>query len=237
MIYLKQVKDNLIQNITQKIQKGEEISPFLFLSDNLELLDSEVNTLATQLLKNHDIPVSHLFIMRDDGESLKIKDMKIFLEKSHRKASFAFQVFLIENISRMTIKSANASLKFLEEPGVWNLVFLTNNSEAGILDTILSRVQSVQMWNSHTSEFRDDYYSLISSYIERRDTKIISHFFSEKLEKSDCVDFLKTLIYYTKKNPGSLSNIMLSELEEDINLIQRNNLLPKYVIDKYLLRI
>ena len=112
------MKGSTLKNIQQQIKKGEEISPFLFLSDNLELLDSEIEALALQLLDDHEIPKTHLFTMRDDGESIKIKDMKLFLEKSHRKASFDFQIFFIENISRMTIKSANASLKFLEEPGV-----------------------------------------------------------------------------------------------------------------------
>lgn len=231
------MKDNIAQSIKQKIEKGEEISPFLFMGDNLELLDAEINSLALQLLWDYDIPVSYLFTMKDEGESIKIKDTKIFLETSHRKPSFAFQVFIIENISRMTIKSANASLKFLEEPWVWNIVFLTNTSEAWVLDTILSRVQSVQMWGHKKSEFREDYYDLIEQYMRIKDTKIISYFFSEKLDKSDYIDFLRTLVYYTKKNPWSLDNDILSELEEDINLVQRNNLLPRYVADKYLLRI
>lgn len=231
------MKDNLIANIKSQIEKGGEISPFLFLSPNIEVLDAEIKSLAWELLADHNIPKTQLFTLSNNGETIKIKDMKIFLENSHSKSSFKFQIFLIEDISRMTLKAANAALKFLEEPWVWNIVFLTNASEAWVIDTILSRVQSVPVWNTQKSEFREDYYKLIHSYMSVRGTKIISHFFSEKLDKTDYIDFLKTLIYYTKQNPGSLTNDMLSELEEDINLVQRNNLLPKYVVDKYLLRI
>lgn len=85
--------------------------------------------------------------------------------------------------------------------------------------------------------FRQDYYDLLHSYFSTKDTGIISHFFFEKLDKSDYIDFLKTLLHYTKNHPGILDNAMLTELEEDINLTQRNNLLPRYVVDKYLLRI
>ena len=229
------MKDNIFENIKSKIQKGEEISPFLFLSDNLEILDAEVGWFALDFLGSHQIPSSYLFTLRDDGESIKIKDMKAFLEKSHRKASFDFQIFVIENISRMTLKAANAALKFLEEPWVWNLVFLTNASEAGVLDTILSRVQSVQSWTKNQSSFQDDYLSMIDSYITRKDTKIISYFFSEKLDKSDYINFLKTLVHYARLHPSALDNEILSELEQDINLVQKNNLLPRYVVDKYLL--
>lgn len=120
----------LIDSIKRQIEKGGEISPFLFLSTNMEILDAEVGSIALALLDDYDISHTQLFSLRDDGESIKIKDMKIFLEKAHRKSSFRFQIFFIENISRMTLKSANAALKFLEEPGEGNIVFLTNNSEA-----------------------------------------------------------------------------------------------------------
>ena len=236
LIYWK-MKDSVVNNIQSQIEKGGEISPFLFLSSNTEVLDAEVESLALSLLNAHGISKTQLFTLPNDGESIKIKEMKLFLENAHRRASFQFQIFLIQDISRMTIKAANAALKFLEEPGEWNIVFLTNASEAGVLDTILSRVQSVPVWNHQSPEFRQDYCDLLSSYFSHKDTGIISHFFSEKLDKSDYIDFLKTLIYYTKKHPWSLTNAMLSELEEDINLVQRNNLLPKYVVDKYLLRI
>jgi len=196
-----------------------------------------VQSFALDFLVSQQIPSSYLFTLKDDGESIKIKDMKAFLEKSHRKASFDFQIFVIENISRMTLKAANAALKFLEEPWVWNLVFLTNVSEAGVLDTILSRVQSVQSGAKKQSSFREDYLTMIDSYVTKSDTGIISYFFSEKLDKTDYISFLKTLVHYARLHPSVLNNDILSELEEDINLVQRNNLLPRYVVDKYLLKI
>jgi len=36
-------------------------------------------------------------------------------------------------------------LKFFEEPDVTNVIFVTNISESGILDTILSRVQTFDL--------------------------------------------------------------------------------------------
>ena len=73
------------------------------------------------------------------------KDLKEFLSNSNQKPRFKFQVFFIENISRFTLKSANSCLKFFEEPKFGNIIFLSNTSEAGILDTIISRVQIVNL--------------------------------------------------------------------------------------------
>ena len=116
LIYWK-MKDSVVNNIQSQIEKGGEISPFLFLSANTEVLDAEVESLALSLLNAHGISKTQLFTLPNDGESIKIKEMKLFLENAHRRASFQFQIFLIQDISRMTIKAANAALKFLEEPG------------------------------------------------------------------------------------------------------------------------
>jgi len=231
------MRKDFLEILKKNIEKGEEISPFLFLGNNWEILNAEVQSIAQSLLKEYNIWSSYLFTLWDDGESIKIKQMKEFLTKSHTRASFQFQIFVIENISRFTIKAANASLKFLEEPWVWNIVFLTNKWEAGVMDTILSRVQSVSLQWSSQSQVREDYYTMIDMFMRQKDTKVISYFFSEKLEKSDYVDLLKALVVYAERNPWSLNNDILTELEVDINLTQTNNLLPRYVVDKYLLKI
>lgn len=145
LTYLKMMLNSFLQkNIAEKIKKGESMSPFLFLSSNLELISSEVESLAKILLKEHDIDINSLFLLRDTAESIKIEEMRSFLSKGNEKPRFKFQIFLIENISRMTLQSANAALKFFEEPGYGNIIFLTNLSEADVLDTILSRVQVIR---------------------------------------------------------------------------------------------
>ena len=110
------MKDKYKKSIISQIEKGGEVSPFLFLSSNTEILDADIHALALELLSSHNISKTQLFTLSDDGESIKIKDMKNFLSTSHKKASFRFQIFLIQNISRMTLKASNAALKFLEEP-------------------------------------------------------------------------------------------------------------------------
>lgn len=227
------MNSNFWDRIVNKIEERGEISPFLFLWSNKNKLSFEIENIILKLFEKYSIDSSSLFRLQDDWANIKIKDLKEFLSKSNQKPRFKFQVFLIENISRFTLKSANSCLKFFEEPSEWNIVFLTNKSEAGILDTIISRVQIVNFSSDILSEKNDFFYCLIDSYIKTNDYKLISYFFTEKLEKTEYIIFLKTLIFYIKENFVFID--LLDDLEKDINLIQKNNLLAKYVVDKFLL--
>ncbi len=229
------MENNILYKIENKIERGEEISPFLFLWQDKNKLNFEIENIVMTLFEKYWVDSSSLFRLNDDGNNIKIEELKNFLSNANQRPRFKFQVFFIENISRFTLKSANSCLKVFEEPWVWNLFFLSNQSEAWILDTIISRVQIVKL-NSWISNTRDEFfYSLIDSYIKNSDIRILSYFFTEKLEKENYINFLQTLIIYIKDNFVLVD--LLDELEDDINLIQKNNLLPRYVVDKYLLRM
>ncbi|MBT3727533.1 hypothetical protein HOG21_07985 [bacterium] len=58
---------------------------------------------------------------------MKINEIKEFVLNSNSKPPFKFQIFFIENVSRLTLKASNSLLKFFEEPSSINIIFLTNN--------------------------------------------------------------------------------------------------------------
>jgi len=223
---------SLWQTIHTKIQKGETMSPFLFLSPNSEIWFQEVQNLAHDLLQQNDIDTNSLFTLSDTWEQIKIEEMRTFLEKWNTKPRFIFQIFLIENIGRMTLQSANAALKFFEEPGFGNIVFLTNTSESWILDTILSRVQIVRQTWGRTTQDRQDYRVMVESYFASGDTSLITFLYTQKLEKQDYKDMLLTMFTFLSQS-GS-SQAILEELEKDMQWLESNNLNGKYVVDKYL---
>ncbi len=229
------MKNNIIDNIIWKINKGDKKPPFLFLSKNSEIWNSEVKNLASELLKEFDIPLSYLYTLEDNWEKIKIKDIKEFIEFSNSKPPYKFQIFLIENISRFTISAWNSLLKFFEEPDETNIIFLTSTSESWILDTILSRVHTINLWGQEKNKKNDFLYSLIKNYHLNKNTEIISYFVRNKLEKQEYIDFLNNLIIYAKENMILIE--YLDEIEEDINLIKQNNLLAKYTVDKWILKI
>ncbi len=228
------IKD-VYDNIIRQINKGDKKSPFLFLGKNNELLNSDVKNLALELLKNFEIPKNYLYTLEDDWKIIKVKDIKEFVEFSNSKPPFKFQIFLIENISRFNIHAWNSMLKFFEEPDETNLIFLTNFSESWILDTILSRVQTIDLWWKYIIKKNNFIYSMIKTYLEEKNTEILSYYFRNKLEKQDYIDFLENLIIYSKDNLVLIN--YLTEMDEDINSIKQNNVNAKYIVDKWLLKV
>lgn len=228
------IKDKIIN----KIQKGEELSPFLFIWQNTELLNLKVEEIIFELFEFFDVPKINLMKLEDNWENIKIAEIKEFIKKWDLGTPYKFQIFFIENISRMTLKSSNSCLKFFEEPWIQNIIFLTNSWENWILETILSRVQTINFNKVALAPLREKnvfYFNLLDNYLEKRTPEIFSYFFRNKLEKFEYVDFLKNLIIYAKKNFVFLD--LLEEIDEDINMIEKNNVNPKGIVDKYLLKI
>lgn len=226
-------KEELTNFIKNKIEKNSIFQPML-VCWNLLSIDILVWEILIEIMDFYWVDKNNLFVLKDNNESLKISDVKFFISKSNIKSNYKFQIFLIENVQRLTLESSNSLLKFLEEPWLWNIVILTSKSESMILDTILSRVVQIDInWeeNINNSIFFKD---MISSFFEKNDISIYWYFFDDKkIEKGDYLNFLETLFIYLKDN--SLRIDLLEEIEKSINCIIKNNSIPKYEIDKILL--
>jgi len=225
--------NDIFELVEESIKQGGEISPFLFLSHNLEILNANIAGYLLDCLKNHKIDDQSLFVLHSTWESLKIWEIKEFIAKSQVSPRFAFQIFLIEDISRMTLQAQNACLKFFEEPWEGNIVVLTSESTSWVLDTILSRLQVHTVDSQKSFKVNDFYYSMISSFCDRSSDELVRYMFSAKLEKAEYVEFLTALVQYLSKNRLHIS--LLDEIHEDVNGILKNNLQWRYVCDKYIL--
>ncbi len=230
------INNKIKENILKQINKGGQKSPFLFLGKNTELLNSDVKNMAIELLKEFWIPTTYLYTFEDDWKKIKVKEIKEFVEYSNSKPPYKFQIFFIENVSRFTIWAWNSMLKFFEEPDETNIIFLTNTSESWILDTILSRVQTFDLWWQSAIKKDNFINNIIDNYVkEWKNPEILSYYYRNKLEKTDYINFLENLIIYSKENLVFIN--YLNEIDEDINAIKQNNVNARYVIDKWLLRI
>ena len=78
---------------------------------------------------------------RDEGESIKIEQIRGVLEKLHMSKHAPYKILLVQDIERMTGESANALLKTLEDPPDNVIFLLTTSSVKEVLPTILSRVR------------------------------------------------------------------------------------------------
>lgn len=228
-------KSNIIDKIEKSIKNKEEISPFLFIWNDLEKINSDLENIIFQIFSHFWEDKNNFFKLKDDWNSIKVKDIRIYLERSFIKSNSLFQIFFIENISRFTDESANAMLKFLEEPWIWNIIFLTNSWENNILETIISRVQLIQISNNSQIFYDDKYFSMLENFVSNNDFYIFSYFYKEKLDKEDYVLFLKTLIYFIEKK--LVFRELLDLVYETLNSIISQPIMPKYHVDKILLKL
>lgn len=86
-------------------------------------------------------------LMKELGESIKIRDMRRLIEKANLSGKSRFKIFLLPNITRFTREAANAFLKLLEEPPEKTIFLLTTSDLHLILPTIISRSRVVKFNN------------------------------------------------------------------------------------------
>lgn len=230
------MNNKIIKNILNNINLKIENTPFLFVWENLELVNKKAEWYALELLKELGIPNNYLFKLEDDWENIKLEKIKSFLSKSNSKPGYIIQIFLIENFSRATASAVNSCLKIFEEPWIHNIFFLTNLSESWILDTILSRSKTINLYYKKTNIKNEFYYNLILESIEYKNSKnLISYFFKNKLEKNDYILFLDTLILFIKEKLIFVN--FLEEIFDDKSMIEKNNVLARNIVDKWVLKI
>lgn len=235
LTYLSQVNKELSSTIHDGIQRGEQISPLLFLSNDTIGITMELSQFLSELQETLQLPQTCIYKLEDDGESLKIAALRELVTKSHMGSHYAAQVFVIENISRLTLAWANSLLKFLEEPWVWNIVILTNTSQSWVLDTILSRVRSIFLQDQKRVQYDEEVITMLEIYIEKKDPKILSHYFQKQSTKQDGLTFLYSLLEYTQRTPWSIT--LWEDIHDDINTLWNNSLNAKYLIDRYLVQL
>lgn len=107
-------------------------------------LDSTAKAIAKQLADNQVIIIQPRLHDKQKTLSININDIYalIDLTRSRRKDKLAI---VIENIESMTNDAPQAFLKLLEEPTVNIFYILSSHSVARLPQTILSRVQNIEL--------------------------------------------------------------------------------------------
>lgn len=226
-----------IDKIFLKLEKNDIFQPILFVWTNKELLNKKIDDISSQICKKYSIPEITIKKLSDDNQSIKIEKIREFTSFGDTKSSYKFQIFIIENIERLTLQSSNALLKFLEEPYPGNIVFLSNSSTSNILETILSRVVVINTFlDNNNKKSNLTYIELIQNFYNKKNNDLFYYFYnnSKNLEKDDYIFFLETLLNFHIEN-----NIIhiLDEIYDSISKLKNTQSNPKYIIDSILLKI
>lgn len=93
-------------------------------------------------------------IVKPDGQSIKKEQIQMLQKEfSLSGVESSKKVYIIEHIDKMTISAANSLLKFLEEPHRDTLAILLTEQPHKLLDTIISRCQTLSFTPLSTSDF------------------------------------------------------------------------------------
>lgn len=135
---------------------GNYAHAYLFVGEN----HVGKTTLARQLAENLQQGQGKLDTVELLGrqEKLKVAEVRALIEKANLSAQAAFKIFIVQNVERMTREAANAFLKTLEEPPERTLFFLTTQSAAALLPTVVSRTRIVKfspVWEYGAEELGD----------------------------------------------------------------------------------
>jgi len=84
-----------------------------------------------------------LIEIADNGQTIKIDDVRALVQKTNLTSQGKRRIVLIENLERMPTEAQNSFLKTLEEPAGETIFLLTSTQVKRILPTILSRVRQM----------------------------------------------------------------------------------------------
>lgn len=79
----------------------------------------------------------------DDGESIKILEIRETIARLNMTGQSAYKILLIEEIGRLTPEAGNCLLKILEEPPQKTIFIFTASQLQDILPTIASRMRAI----------------------------------------------------------------------------------------------
>lgn len=228
--------ESMTSSIEASLQSGESLSGFLLLDENLEMLHLQLSDYITGLCSQYAIAPASVLRLDDLGENIKIDVLRNYLHSAWMRPSYQFQICVIENISRLTQASANSMLKFLEEPPAGTLIFLTNRSQAWVLDTITSRVVSMSMGISQwyaPAQHEFFQHLVLQRNIQIGKKNLLQYIYSGSFEKSEYQSYIETILH----TPDVLSPQQMEEIQDDIESLRNNNVLPKYLLDKWVMTI
>lgn len=200
---------------------------------NADTVDSQYEKFSYQL-DNNTFP--DLMIIKSFDKAIKKEQiLNIKAEMKEKSINSGKQFYIIEYAENLNLSSANALLKFLEEPDDEIIAILVTKNINKVISTIVSRCQIVNL-NHYNRKKDEQYFELALKYLlihEDKKEKAVSYL-SELYEISS--DDLKGMInswIYIYKN---VLKLLLNKDSEEANnesilaISKKNNI--ESVIDK-----
>lgn len=261
--------NNNLREIYEKYREKKLAHAYLIETNNMQKLIDDLKVLIKaincpeeyqeecnhcnlcNLINKNNLP--SLIMLEPDGASIKksqIEELKIAFET--KPIYSKYNTYMIKNAEKLNGSSANAMLKFVEEPTDGIIGFFITNNKDIVIPTIKSRCQSLVIYYESDNlldklnlkkEELDNYQMIIREYFTNIETnQIINHkmlILSKLPERKDIETMFKIIfeIYYQSflkqidkpYNQELLKNYVLKESKEKI--IAKLNIITKFLQD------
>lgn len=200
------------------------IKMILFNCESKYVLDNDRNEFE-QIDENNYVD---LRIIEPDGNEIKVDQMRSLLSEFNNTSLVSNRrVYLIKEADKFNDHSANAMLKFLEEPCDNVYAILLTKNKYNIIDTIISRCQYFSLKDINKDFFVDE--ELINGILNIKnvilnyDLFFNSYFIDKDVARNNLINVQKYLIekLIDDKNINKYSDIVLV-IENNIKKLKYN---------------
>ena len=196
------------------IEKNNYYQTNVLIDELCKILVNFNDDKTKRLIESHNYP--DIKYIRADGDNIKkYQIVDIIKEFSETSIYGSNKIYIIEDADKLNGSSANALLKFLEEPARGVFAILVCNSRYSVMETILSRCQILSLLPVSNSSSPSDAFD-----IELIVKKIFNGFdlftsYDELLsmmkDRKECANLLKDVEIY-------LYNVFFNKTDNNLNL-------------------
>lgn len=236
--YLEKRQPIIYRTFSNALKKGSAAHSYLLLGEEGVPLLEVATYLAKSLLCDHPSPLADedciickrvddgnypdLIILNGDEGSIKKDEVKKvindFQQTPYEKKGI--MIYIVHLVEKMGPEATNSLLKFLEEPTPNTYAFLTSKNEAKILETIISRCQSMRLKLIPRYEVIEEAVSL---GVPLEDAEILSYLYNDA---SLIEENASTKSYENAKNAVMVTLEGLSDSEKRTRFSVEKTVLP-----------
>ncbi|ATZ18376.1 hypothetical protein [Mesoplasma melaleucae] len=199
-------KRETLEKFKEQLQNNKMFSSILISNDNQELLNDFSNEISRMIfcenysLENDDCYNCKIFINKTLLNFVTLGDGNLAINKIDvldlmQKFSLTtnevnkFKIYVLANAENLKNESANALLKFLEEPPANTIAILLTKNKSQVLSTIKSRCKLIVLENENTLSEKQN---LIKEILERdKNSILLANAELKKLDKSELIAMLE----------------------------------------------
>ena len=243
--------NNSVENILEKQVRENKVShAYLIEVNDYEKFNSSLNKMLQLLLCENNVgdDCQHCLLVNKkihpnikyiypDGTYIRIDQIEELKKDFSTKPSFGrYNIYIIYDADKLNSSSANALLKFLEEPEENIIGILLTNKISSVLPTIYSRCQVYK--NIYNEEQIDENVIEIANYIDKLvDEKLEIKSLKQYLDKIEDKNNIKYAFSYLLEEAIRMENISKSKILKEIVDKMRYNVNIELMIFDYYLRM